>query len=70
MKAHALAKRLLEMPNIEVGYAHGDNSAHEVAGECCSVNLLVKADIDTDGFSGDDLSMYESLPKRLVVIRG
>lgn len=70
MKAHALAKLLLKMPNIDVGYAHGDNSEHEIAGECNTVALLVKSDIDTDGFGNDDMSMYENLPSRIVVIRG
>lgn len=70
MKAHQLAKLLLKMPNIDVGYAAGDNSEHEVAGECNGVVLLVKAEIDTNGFSGDDMHMYDNLPERIVVIRG
>jgi hypothetical protein len=70
VKAHQLAKLLLKMPNIEVGYSHMDNSEHEVAGACCDVVLLVKSEIDTTRLDRDGLSMYNSLPERVVVIRG
>lgn len=70
MKAHQLARLLLKMPNIEVGYSHADNSNHEVAGACCDVTLLVKSEIDTTQLDRDGLSMYDSLPERIVVIHG
>ncbi len=70
MKAHQLAKLLLKMPNVEVGYSHGDNSQHEVAGWCSSVDLLVKSELDTSDFNDLDMDMYNGLPPRTVVIRG
>lgn len=56
--------------NALVGYAHGDNSEHEVAGYCEYLILLRKADhIDTE-MSRLDRECLDSLPEQIVIIRG
>lgn len=71
MKVKQLIKALQKMPqDLDVGYSHGDNSEHEVAGWCLRVELLDTADYDRDGMDGEGKSMFDSLPTQCVVIRG
>jgi len=72
MKVKQLIKELRNMPqNADVGYAHFDNSEHEVSGWVHSLMMLDKSeDEPPEGISSRDLEAYESLPNVTVVLRG
>ena len=72
MTVQKLIYLLKKMPqHLDVGYSAHDNSEHEVGGNISSVILLVKKEIDPDGIAGaDSRDMYDSLPARIVVLRG
>ena len=72
MTVKQLIARLRKMPqNLQVSYAHHDNSGWETAGDICSVTILDKAS-DKPACTLDrlDQERYDSMPKRQVVIRG
>jgi hypothetical protein len=72
MTAKQLIAKLKKFPgNLEVGYAHGDNSEHEVAGWVFSIMLLDKQNVDPKYIYGkEDQSMLDSLPDKCIVLRG
>lgn len=71
MNVKQLIKALQSMPqNAEVGYAHGDNSEHEVAGWCIGLQVIKKAKHENTPMSSADRECLDSLPDTVVVIRG
>ena len=70
MKVKELIKRLKKMPqNLEVGYAHQDNSAFEIAGYCENVWHEKKIDFDPKDDVSADEDMINDQPDEWVIIR-
>ena len=74
MTVRKLISLLKKMPqNLQVGHADGDNSLWEVSSWPRSVFLLDKAssDVPSKGYlTKEDQDCLDSLPDRVVVIRG
>ena len=67
-----LIKELKKYPsNLDVKYAHGDNSEWEAAGEVVGMMLFEKEEIRDDvPESSEDQSMFDSMPDSCVILRG
>ncbi len=74
MKVKQLIAQLQKMPqNLDVFYAHHDNSAWETAGDCFSVILLEKSDYkdEYEMLLREDKERFDNgVPAKCVVIRG
>ncbi len=77
MTVRKLISELKKMPqNLEVEYAHVDNSEWEVAGNTCSVDHCIKKNLEEEfkeslrSLYPGDQDRFEDRPKQWVVIRG
>ncbi len=71
MTVKQLIKKLKQMPqDLEVGYAHHDNSQFEIAGWCESVDHEIKSDFDPTLDRSADENMIKAQPEEWVIIRG
>ena len=69
MKAHTLARKLLKQPNWEIGIAHHDNTAFEVAMWVRSVTSNVKSDFDENEIPMEDRQCFRDMPERWIALR-
>ena len=68
-----MIKELKKYPgNLEVFYAHNDNREYEIAGDTLYLMLLDKSGIDINDIPDldRDRDNFESLPDKMVIIRG
>jgi len=72
MKVKQLIAELKKQPqNLDVEYAHHDNTEWESAGDVFSVTLFEKSDYKINpAIRTDDMKRFDDMPNRLVIIRG